>query len=227
MVVVFFICVAMASFAVEFNSLLIRNTSLNQLKTWVKEDPILMQVKDDLGRTPLHLAVEEGRLSLVNLFIKSGAVVNATDSLKAFSPLHYACLHSYTKIARFLLARGAWVNLVDREGNTPLYYASGNGNSELVDILLLHGANRNVLNSLGQSPLHACLLLGKNKNIFPYSRKSAKSYLKTLKVLDPPVWLVNYADCNGISPILSLQTSNLPNRVIKDFYSVIFYKGKR
>ena len=217
--------VILISFGADFNHSLIRKLSLNKIKKLVINDPILVKIRDDLGRTPLHIAVEAGRLPLVNFFIQSGSNVNATDSLKAFSPLHYACLHSYTKTARFLLARGAFVNFPDIDGNTPLHYAAGNGNPDLVELLLLHGARNDVLNNFSQSPLSNCLLLGANNKLFPYARRPYLSFLKTVELLHSPAWLVNYADCNGHTPIQNLKSFSLPREVIQKFYDAIFYNG--
>ncbi|MFQ5961722.1 MAG: PrsW family glutamic-type intramembrane protease [Candidatus Methylomirabilales bacterium] len=73
--------------------------------------------------TPLHTAASHGRSDLVQLLIRQGADVNATDGLGQ-TPLHKAVEEAYTGTVQILLQHGADVNVVDRcESDTPLNLA--------------------------------------------------------------------------------------------------------
>ena len=52
-----------------------------------------------------------------------------------------------------LLARGAFINATDREGNTPLHDAADGGYVAIAKLLLDHGANYRIKNKYGSTPL--------------------------------------------------------------------------
>ena len=205
----------------ELDYMSIKYKSLRNIKLVLKNDPLLVNICDGLGRTPLHLASAEGRLALVNLFIKAGADVNDIDSLNGYTPLHYACFHGYVHIARFLLARGAKVNSVDKMNNTPLHFAAGNGNLELCDLLILHGANTSLVNTYGCTPLFNSMLLGKDYQNFPYAQKGLKNYIEQAKILSKPSWLMNLQNCKGVTPLDNLKKSGLAKRKVNKILNEI------
>ena len=51
--------------------------------------------------------------------------------------------------ARKLILRGAWIDYVNRNGNTALHLCVQNGNTEAVDFLLKKGANRHIMDLTG------------------------------------------------------------------------------
>jgi hypothetical protein len=51
------------------------------------------------------------------------------------TPLHVACSHGKTEIARLLLDAGAAVNITDKEGWTPLHCAAAEGHLEVLKLL--------------------------------------------------------------------------------------------
>ncbi len=55
---------------------------------------------------------------------------------KGFSPLHIAAAKNFTAIAGLLLARGAVVDLLDKDGRSPLLLAAGGGHVATVQLLL-------------------------------------------------------------------------------------------
>lgn len=57
------------------------------------------------------------------------------------------------KIVKFLLNRGADINIQDDMGFTALHFAVNAGNLEIIDLLLSYGAAVNSKNFLGNSPI--------------------------------------------------------------------------
>lgn len=97
-------------------------------------------IRDDLQRTPLHLACYKGRISTTPV---EERVVGQPD------PGNY-----YTdEMVEYMIEKGADVNAVDKDGSTPLMEAIPNGHKAIVDLLIKHGAKVDVENRHGDTPL--------------------------------------------------------------------------
>uniref|UniRef100_A0A182VZH6 ANK_REP_REGION domain-containing protein n=1 Tax=Anopheles minimus TaxID=112268 RepID=A0A182VZH6_9DIPT len=85
--------------------------------------PELIESADEDGFTPLHLAVIQGNLQLVNLLLANGADVNALDN-EGHSVVHWATVCGEVEALRAVLAAGADVSTPDINGGSPLHYAA-------------------------------------------------------------------------------------------------------
>jgi len=120
-----------------------------------------VQVRDNNGRTPLHLASHHGLSGIVALLLKFGADVDAQDNdnmtpllLVSKLPLPVLGDHSQiTKIAQLLLEHGASVRMQNRNGQMPLHTASYHGLSGIVSLLLKFGADGNAQTNDTMTPL--------------------------------------------------------------------------
>lgn len=175
-----FICCQLS--ATDFHQL-VREGELNRIREAICHDSRLVNLKDELGRSPLQIAVARGHLALVNVLVKAKANVNHVDHLKGFSALHYAAQYNYPLILSFLLARGADMSIQDNDGNFPLHICAGNGCVETVRILLEHRADANCMNRRWQIPLHLCALAGKDRRLFPYASKKRENFLVVSRLL--------------------------------------------
>jgi ankyrin repeat protein len=107
------------------------------------------------GQTPLHSQIE--RPEVVALLLDHGAKIVAGGS-DQWTPLHAAAnlgrkdyqsqVHGRLKSAELLLAHGADVNAVDKQGRTPLDLAYEHGDKEMADILIKHGGKAQKYDSL-------------------------------------------------------------------------------
>lgn len=162
---------------------LVRNGELEEVRQNLAHDDVLANMADEIGMSPLHIAVINGHLRLANILINAGAEVNATDRLKRMTPLHYAAFHNYPKVMLFLLSRRADHSMADSDGNLPLHFAAANGCYSTVDILLQHRASPDCLNRYWQTPLHLVAYAGNNREQFPAASKKADNYLEVAKLL--------------------------------------------
>lgn len=112
---------------------------------------------EDFNNTPLHYAVRychfhpKGDVlpwaSTCHLLLKAGANVNQVNEL-GVTALGFAAMFNqpeprqarYLKMVKWLITRGADVNVVDKGGHTPLEIASSWGNMGLVVCLIQHKA---------------------------------------------------------------------------------------
>jgi hypothetical protein len=85
----------------------------------LKMRPGDLNLADDAGQTPLHLAAIHCRTNVVALLLSAGAQVDARAKGEA-TPLHLAAQAGCLEGVQALLAKGADPNAHDAEGRTPL-----------------------------------------------------------------------------------------------------------
>lgn len=102
--------------------------------------------KDIMGKTPLMLAAELGRLSAVKTLIEHGAQIDLTDSA-GLSVLHHAVTSGNLNLVSWLIENtNLDINARDNQNNTPLHMSetrvSGTDDMEKITAFLLeHGAS--------------------------------------------------------------------------------------
>uniref|UniRef100_A0A3Q1M645 Ankyrin repeat domain-containing protein 27 n=2 Tax=Bos TaxID=9903 RepID=A0A3Q1M645_BOVIN len=116
-----------------------------------------VNVTNQDGSSPLHVAALHGRADLILLLVKHGASVGARDASQAV-PLHLACQQGHFQVVKCLLESNAKPNKKDISGNTPLIYACSRGHHEVAALLLQHGASINASNNKGNTALHEAVI---------------------------------------------------------------------
>ncbi|XP_074052831.1 inversin [Macrotis lagotis] len=99
----------------------------------------LLNWQDYEGRTPLHFAVADGNLTVVDV-LTSYESCNITSYDNLFrTPLHWAALLGHAQIVHLLLERNKLGTIPsDSQGATPLHYASQSNFAETVEVFLKH-----------------------------------------------------------------------------------------
>ncbi|XP_075571304.1 ankyrin repeat domain-containing protein 27 isoform X2 [Pelecanus crispus] len=120
-----------------------------------------VNVSNQDGFTPLHMAALHGHSELASLLLKHGASISAKNAKHAV-PLHLACQKGHFQVVKCLIGYNAKQNKKDIYGNTPLIYACVNGQYETTALLLQHGASVNLSNAKGNTALHEAVI-GKNE----------------------------------------------------------------
>lgn len=106
----------------------------------------LVNARDDVGYTPLHLAAEsrsytpEGDCAaVIDALIRGGADVNARTDW-SHTPLHLAVSVGDVEAVNALIRGGADVNMQDEGGDSALYQAKEEGHDDIVEVLKKAGA---------------------------------------------------------------------------------------
>jgi cytohesin len=110
------------------------------IKDMLRVNPDLCKTIDTCGNTPLHEAIQLGRVEIASLLIESGADVNASGNY-GDTPLHYAVgpYHEDTGPAKLLIQSGANIEKHNNQKETPLMVAVLK-NPPLAEFLLQKGA---------------------------------------------------------------------------------------
>ncbi len=130
-------------------------------------DGAIIDSKNVDGRTPLHYAVNNGHIKVVNILLANGADATKVTN-KGNTPLHTAASKGHKEIIEALLQRVSHNKLSDFinaktivKGTTSLHVATENSFFEAVKSLLKHGAIYNIKNKEGKTPLD----LSRDQNI--------------------------------------------------------------
>ncbi|MBK7930719.1 MAG: ankyrin repeat domain-containing protein [Bryobacterales bacterium] len=129
---------------------MIRENRMSELQSWVKKNRP-DSVADKLGNQPLHHAALYGSPEAVKVLLEAGAPTEVRNTGEV-TPLIYAA----TDLAKvkLLVAKGADVKAVSRQGRTALHVAAGSTDAlAIARMLLAKGADVNAADGLGQTPL--------------------------------------------------------------------------
>ncbi|XP_053276349.1 histone-lysine N-methyltransferase EHMT1a [Pleuronectes platessa] len=110
--------------------------------------------KDIMGFTCLHLAAKLGHYDIVNhLLSKASKYINCQDD-GGWTPITWAIEYKHKELVHLLLARGADVNMRDKEQNVCLHWAALSGCDDVAHALLEAQCDLNAINIHGDAPLH-------------------------------------------------------------------------
>jgi ankyrin repeat protein len=130
--------------------------------------------------TALHLAANEGNLSVCEVLIFEGEMTDleARTSLSR-TPLHLASMRGHQAVVKLLISEGADIDAVDTYLNTPIHYSSQFGHVECTKRLLKHGASFRMRNNLGQTAWDCAGSMEVYELFFSYYSTSGTVLLKS------------------------------------------------
>ena len=157
-----------------------------KVSAMLAEDTSLLNSKDERGLGAFAAAKYSQRNDIATLLLENGIELDifaasmagfrdrVTDLLDAdgalissysvdgWTPLHLAAFFGQPSVVELLLARGADVRALSRNGaaNTPLHAATAGRNQDAVRLLLEHGADVNARQEGGWTALHSAAQSG-------------------------------------------------------------------
>jgi ankyrin repeat protein len=138
---------------------------LERLKKIIASDPSFVNSTDRDKMTPLHHAIDEGKLEAASLLIVHGAEIEAVN-YKRETPLHIAAYEGNHEAVKLLLEHGADLTKREMRDRIPLFLACNWGRDfETVRLLIEAGSDVNDKNSRGEIVLVSTLYYGKKEII--------------------------------------------------------------
>ena len=119
-----------------------------------------IEIKNDEGRSPLHVASFVGEVATMTKLVRAGADVCSTDS-ESMSCLMFAAHSGQTDAVRYLAGLPE-VDLDQQstDDRTALHFAVEANHPDVVQVLIDAGANIEIKNDEGRSPLHLASFSG-------------------------------------------------------------------
>ena len=125
--------------------------------------------------TPMLGAFKFGDVDVATTLLDLGAPVDFADG-NGITMLGRSVLNNEVEMARMLIARGANVNVVDKQGMTPLLWAANVdfGDTAMIELLLKSGAKADARNKDGLTPLELARKHG-HTTLIPVLQKGAQT----------------------------------------------------
>ena len=171
------------------------------------ENEVDVNMKNNIGMTPLLLAVKNNNLSFTRLLLEFGANPNVKNDAKVgeSSPMTIASENNYYEVASVLLDFGGNPNERDYLGYACLHLAARNGFLSLVILLLSRGADPQIRDGYG--------------NTASYLAKMSCHY-DLLEILPPPL-TVGFEELYEYNDQVMKQTKGYTDDDIKKYQNQI------
>ena len=132
------------------------------LACYYKKQEIAAAIAEFVDELSIFDACAVGKFDDITLLVfKNPRSINSY-SVDGFTPLGLACYFGHEDIARFLVMKGAEVNVASKNGFNvfPIHSAVAANNFTIAKMLLSSGAYPNVCQKSGVAPLHTAAQLG-------------------------------------------------------------------
>jgi len=145
------------------------------LKSLLDQNPSLLYVQDEQGKTPLHWATGRGQLEAMKLLLDTYHVNVDVRNKNSGTPLHVAASQAQPEAALILIQHDAAIDARAKDNATPLHFAAFKGRKpghiEVVRILLENHADPNARTDTGATPL-AMAISRNNTEVINILRKA-------------------------------------------------------
>lgn len=106
---------------------------------------------DSDGTSMLNIAVRADNLSAVKWLVDCGADINSVSKDRGYTPVMDAVWRGNFEIAKYFVEQGAFLDTINKEGQTMLILAVGSGRTDIVKLLAENGADPDIADSMGMS----------------------------------------------------------------------------
>ncbi|MDD5241606.1 MAG: ankyrin repeat domain-containing protein [Sulfuricella sp.] len=133
---IFLFCIAGSAHAAGTIFEASRDGSKQEVEKMLAANKTLINARNELGSTPLHIAASNPDLEIAKLLVAKGANINAKDN-NGVTPLHIAAFTGKKELVEFFLSKGADAYAKDFKNETPHDKASHSLSHEIEGILTM------------------------------------------------------------------------------------------
>lgn len=162
-----------------------------------------LDIPDDEGKTPIHIAALKGHIHTVEALIEAGARVDSLAN-DGRNPIYVAAQGNHASIITLLASRGTRIIPRTADEETPLCIAAREGYKEAVEALIAAGADVNERGALGRTPLYLAATTKPENQAGSYGRTSVCAAAKADENRMEIVTLLLSA---GANPFMSVKGS--------------------
>ena len=145
----------------EIFKLIINNDAI-AIKSFCQKNDI-NQITNELGRTPLMIAILQRKLDLIHLFMKNEQSLLVKDS-HGWNAIHIGAFVGNLSFLTSSKIPKHFVNIQTNDGRTALHLTIEGENDHIVELLMKSGASLWVENTNGKTPLDIARRLPNSKN---------------------------------------------------------------
>lgn len=162
---------------------------------------------NNLGRTLLMRAAENGQREVVEFLLDKGAKTNVTDKM-GYTPLMHAASKGHKEVVRSLLAAKAEIETKDTvTACTALMHAAMHGHKEVVSMLLSRRADIHARDAMKRTPLMHAAMHGRKEVVSLLLSRGAEIEAQDDEKMTP----LMYAAMGGRTEVVSLLLENHAN----------------
>lgn len=118
---------------------------------------VTTRTSDDFRNYPIHFAVGENDVKMIDLLLQHGADLDAGSGDSRPALMIGMMNHDY-ELLTYLLKKGASVNVRDTVSETPLHYAASFSTRKVAELFIRNGADVNAQDWEGMTPLSRAIL---------------------------------------------------------------------
>lgn len=171
---------------------MIDHDDIESLESYLNSPEVDLTVKDSIGETPLHAAVENNNYQIVQLLLEHGANANSRD-FEENTPLHQASINKHYSIVQLLLRYNANVNSQNKDGATPLICSLFNKSSiHITQLLISSGTNINSQDKNGETAIFIAIRLGLIEIVNLFLEKGANLNVRNKNGKTPLDYSIKY-----------------------------------
>ena len=127
-----------------------------------------VNLANGMGDIALHMSAAAGHVTMSKLLVEHGAQVDAQTSW-GMTPLWWSASggdgRKHIQVARFLLARGADINVRTTANQTILMEAARQGHADMAQLLVDAGVDMDAREGLGETALHKAAAAGHRRTV--------------------------------------------------------------
>ena len=156
-----------------------------KLRVLLDTKTLPIDVRDEQDRTALMLAIMSRNDATAKLLIEYGSDIEAKSD--GLTPLGYAALFDREIMLRYLLDKGAKIDVQTVNGSTPLMFAATSQSPNNLRTLLAWGANTKLVDNTGQTALEMAKERQHAANVVLFAEieiKKKQRFEKNIAMLD-------------------------------------------